>query len=79
MLDALESDLPQMAEELAAMFNKDAIGMLRDTGLTLDDVNPSVSITYHHRNGTQFRVELSVKVGTEDREDEDADEMEDGQ
>lgn len=71
-LTYLREKMPEMAAKLATMMADEALLTLLDTGLSLDDAQPSVSITYTPKDGGEsFRVTLSVGPDVPDEDDDD--------
>lgn len=66
-LAAIQADLPRMVTSLAKTMADEAIQMMIDTDLTLEDTQPSIAIIYAPKDGSApFRVRLSIDLDVDE-------------
>lgn len=74
-LDELKNIIPDVSANLSNLLIESALPALEGTDMTLDDVSPSVSITFiPKKGGPRVRFTLSVEQIAEGDTDEEEDE-----
>jgi hypothetical protein len=71
-MEQLIKAMPDMAEKLGAMMATEALPLMVSAGIAIGDADPAVSITFCAKDGSDFKVTLSI--GSADAEADDADE-----
>ena len=69
-IDRLKEALPDIGEALVKLMLSDGFRVCDELGLTLDEVSPSVALTYSTKDGQPLSVRLSIEIPEADEDEE---------